>query len=80
MTVNLTLGKYSFSILLNFFPIVNTDLHLSHSELKENLAGIRSRGKPQHVLHFDWLVGCSLCPGPVMLTHRITFVFVFFNV
>ena len=44
MTVNLTLGKYSFSILLNFFSIVNTDLHLSHSEIKENLAG-KKQGK-----------------------------------
>ena len=51
MTVNLTLGKYRFSILLNFFSIVNTDLHLSHSERKENLAG-KKRGKTRACVAF----------------------------
>lgn len=51
MTVNLTLGKYRFSLLLNFFSIVNADSHLSHSELEENLAG-KKRGKTRACVAF----------------------------
>ena len=51
MTVNLSRGKYRFSLLLNFFPIVNTDLHLNHSELEENLSG-KKRGKTRARVSF----------------------------
>ena len=62
MTVNLSRGKYRFSLLLNFFPIVNTDLHLSHSELEENQSTC--------CVLIGWLF---LVPGPVSRKSRKLF-------